>query len=105
MRDAATFSEDEAVRVIDKETDQIHQGLIAPAVVTVSDGASSTRVSRTKPSAADAVVWNPWVEKAARMRDFGNEEYKTMVCIEPGSVGNWCCLQPGLVYELEQVIS
>ena len=24
----------------------------------------------------DAVVWNPWVDKAAGMADFGDDEYK-----------------------------
>ena len=33
-----------------------------------------------------AVVWNPWSEKAKGMSDFGDEEYKTMVCVEAGSV-------------------
>ena len=33
-----------------------------------------------------SVVWNPWVEKAKGMSDFGDEEYKTMICVEAGSV-------------------
>ena len=30
----------------------------------------------------DFVVWNPWKENAAKMSDFGNEEYPGMVCVE-----------------------
>ena len=27
-------------------------------------------------------VWNPWVDKAKRMGDFGDDEYKRMLCVE-----------------------
>lgn len=50
----------------------------------------------------DTVVWNPWVEKAARMGDFGDEEYKTMICVEPGSVVPRDPLAPGATFELGQ---
>jgi len=29
------------------------------------------------------VVWNPWQAKAAAMADFGDGEYRGMVCVEP----------------------
>lgn len=32
------------------------------------------------------VVWNPWEEKAKAMSDFDDEEFRTMVCVEAGSV-------------------
>ena len=28
------------------------------------------------------MVWNPWAENAAKMSDFGDDEYKTMICVE-----------------------
>ncbi len=33
------------------------------------------------------VVWNPWVEKSARMADFGDDEWRHMVCVETANVG------------------
>lgn len=33
----------------------------------------------------DIVVWNPWSEIAKSMSDFDDEEYKTMICVEPGA--------------------
>ena len=29
---------------------------------------------------------NPWVEKSKKMTDFGDDEFKRMICIEPGNV-------------------
>jgi glucose-6-phosphate 1-epimerase len=29
------------------------------------------------------VVWNPWSVKVQSMGDFGDDEYKRMVCVEP----------------------
>ena len=31
---------------------------------------------------SDFVVWNPWRENAAKMSDFGDDEYPGMVCVE-----------------------
>ncbi|SAM05637.1 hypothetical protein [Absidia glauca] len=41
------------------------------------------------------VVWNPWIEKAKGMGDFGDEEYHEMVCVEAGSVAQWVRLEGG----------
>lgn len=34
----------------------------------------------------DMVLWNPWIEKARALSDFGDEEYKEMVCMEAGKI-------------------
>jgi glucose-6-phosphate 1-epimerase len=48
----------------------------------------------------DCVVWNPWVKKAAAMGDFGDEEYHTMCCVEPGYVSKPYELEPTKVFAL-----
>jgi glucose-6-phosphate 1-epimerase len=67
---------------------------------------SPTRAFRiTKTGLPDAVVWNPWAAKAQSMSDFGDDEYKCMVCVEPALAagsgapamleagGEWICTQ------------
>lgn len=51
-----------------------------------------------------AVVWNPHVENAAKMSDFGDEEYKEMVCVEPGLIGHQPLLEPGKKATLTQSV-
>nr|WP_245232426.1 hypothetical protein [Thiorhodococcus minor] len=34
-----------------------------------------------------AVVWNPWIEQAAAMGDFGDLEYLKMLCVETTNAG------------------
>jgi len=43
----------------------------------------------------DVVVWNPWIEKARGMADFGDDEYQLMLCVEVGSVAEWVELSAG----------
>jgi len=40
------------------------------------DKKGSKVISIQKTNFPDAVVWNPWVDKAKGMADFGDEEYK-----------------------------
>lgn len=41
-----------------------------------------------------AVVWNPWDKKSKAIPDFGDEEYKQMVCIEAAAVEHPIVLRP-----------
>lgn len=50
------------------------------------------------------VVWNPYIEKAAGLADFGNDEYHDMICVEPGILGNDVVLEPGKEAFLRQII-
>jgi D-hexose-6-phosphate mutarotase len=69
-----------------------------------------TRLNRTilveKSGSASTVVWNPWIAKAKAMPDFGDEEYKRMVCVESGNVAdNQLTLKPGKSQILTAVLS
>jgi D-hexose-6-phosphate mutarotase len=51
-----------------------------PTVQVVDKGSGAT-VEINKTGFPDAVVWNPWIEKAKAMGDFGDEEYKVNDCL------------------------
>lgn len=61
------------------------------------DPARGRVIVLAKAGFADAVLWNPWVEKAASMGDFGDEEYREMVCVEPA---NAACYVRGSAVEV-----
>jgi hypothetical protein len=51
------------------------------------------------------VVWNPWIDKAKKMKDFGDDEYKTMVCLETTNADtDVISLAPGNTHTLESTI-
>lgn len=61
----------------------MHKHCAFPSVSQVIDSAGSRTFEIRKSGFPDAVVWNPWVAKAKGMADFGDDEYKEMVCVEP----------------------
>lgn len=41
------------------------------------------------------VVWNPWEKKAKTIVDFGDEEYKQMLCVDGAAIERPITLKPG----------
>uniref|UniRef100_A0A6N2MNI2 glucose-6-phosphate 1-epimerase n=1 Tax=Salix viminalis TaxID=40686 RepID=A0A6N2MNI2_SALVM len=42
----------------------------------------------------DAVMWNPWDKKAKALPDMGDEEYKSMLCVDSASIETPIVLKP-----------
>jgi D-hexose-6-phosphate mutarotase len=75
------------------ETDRVY--LDTEAACTVRD-ARRRRISIAKSGSASTIVWNPWVAKARAMPDFGDDEWRHMVCVETANVGASAVrLEPG----------
>lgn len=88
---------------IGSETDRVYT-LPSENTITVSEQGTQ-RYEITRDMLSDVVVWNPWVEKAKSMADFGPDEgYKQMVCVEAGSVSVWNTLDAGETWEGQQRI-
>ncbi|RVW80661.1 putative glucose-6-phosphate 1-epimerase [Vitis vinifera] len=51
------------------------------------------------------VVWNPWDKKAKAMADFGDDEYKHMLCVEAAAVEKPITLKPGEEWRGRQELS
>ena len=64
--------------------------------VEIIDSKLRRKIRIEKENSLSTVVWNPWSAKSQQMPDFGNEEYKRMICIESGNVAkNRTVLAPG----------
>ena len=66
------------------ETDRIY--LNTRATCVVHDPRRRRRISIQKIGSDSTVVWNPWIDKARAMPDFGDDEWPEMVCIETCNV-------------------
>ncbi len=44
-------------------------------------------VTQIQSDTSSAVIWNPWIEKTARMADIHNDAWQDFVCIECGQIG------------------
>lgn len=111
----ATSTETREHITIEEETDRVYH--IAPSQVQVCfrngekiqrtihlETESSVQSDEPRSVDSDIVIWNPWIEKAKAMTDFGDEEYVNMICIEPGCVQSEQLLHPGECLTLKQRI-
>ena len=63
-----------------------------------------TRVA--KENSRTTLVWNPWVQKAHAMPDFGDDEWIQMVCVETSNVADFSVdLAPGQQHTMKATIS
>jgi glucose-6-phosphate 1-epimerase len=85
------------------ETDRVY--LDTPDAVTVHDPAGGRRITIAKVGSASTVMWNPWVEKAKKMPDFGDDEWPRMLCVETANVGeNAVTLPPGRRHVMRAIV-
>jgi D-hexose-6-phosphate mutarotase len=86
------------------EVDRIF--LDTASTVEIHDRSLRRMIRIEKSGSHSTVVWNPGGAKAQQMPDFGNDEYRRMVCVESGNVGrNKVVLAPGRSSLLRVTIS
>lgn len=92
----------DAIR-ISSEVDRVFPDSTGP--VEIRDEKLRRVIRARKSGSASTAVWNPWVAKSKAMPDFGDDEFKQMVCVESGNVGpNKVTLSPGKSSVLKVVL-
>ncbi len=85
------------------ETDRVYT---SRSTVSVVDPGRKRRLVVAKQDSNTTVVWNPWLDKAKRMSDFGDNEWPQMLCIESANTGQARVrLEPGARHATATTIS
>jgi glucose-6-phosphate 1-epimerase len=86
------------------ETDRVY--LNTTGAVELVDEAMNRIIRLTKENSRATVVWNPWIQKSKGMADFGDDEWKQMICLETGNVGEYAIvLSPGEQHTMRAIVS
>ncbi|KAL4376491.1 hypothetical protein GQ457_02G001010 [Hibiscus cannabinus] len=87
------FTEQGDAITFESEVDRVY--LRTPNVVAVLDHEKKRTYLIRKEGVPDVVVWNPWEKKSKAMVDFGDEEYKQMLCVDGAAIEKPVTLKPG----------
>ena len=92
------------------EIDRVYMDTVANCFI--DDPGFNHRIHISKRGSLSTVVWNPWIEKAAKMGDLGADGYLKMVCVESANAaGNAVSIAAGdehrlvVTYRLESLPS
>ncbi len=77
-----------------------------PNAVDLIDPTMRRRIRVRKINSLTTVVWNPWAEAAAKMRDLGDGEWRQFLCVEASNIlGAAVNLAPGKEHKMTAVLS
>jgi len=79
--------------------------LSAPQKIVIIDHEKKRTFVLRKEGLPDVVVWNPWDKKAKAMPDFGDDEYKNMLCVGAAAIEKPITLKSGEEWLGKQEIS
>ncbi|KAJ9148033.1 hypothetical protein P3X46_030130 [Hevea brasiliensis] len=87
------FTEQGDALTFESEVDRVY--LSSSDVVAVFDHKRKRTLVIRKEGLPDVVVWNPWEKKSKSLVDFGDEEYKQMLCVDGAAIEKPITLKPG----------
>ncbi|KAK7329249.1 hypothetical protein VNO77_23401 [Canavalia gladiata] len=93
LQNKERFTEQGDALTFESEVDKIY--LSTPTKIAIIDHEKKRTFVLRKDGLPDAVVWNPWDKKAKAMADFGDDEYKHMLCVEAAAIEKPITLKPG----------
>ncbi|KAF5937135.1 hypothetical protein HYC85_024641 [Camellia sinensis] len=86
------FTEQGDAITFESEVDRVY--LSSPNVIAVLDH-ERKRTYVIRKEGLPGLVWNPWEKKAKAMLDFGDDEYKQMLCVDGAIIEKPITLKPG----------
>jgi len=95
------FQEQNEELSIEGETDRVY--ISTPTDIQIKEG--SRTILLNKEGFGDCVIWNPWIQKAKEMTDFGDEDWKEMICVEVGQITTPMGLSPNSSWIAKQIFS
>ena len=85
------------------ETDRVYLNTID--AIKLEDPVLRRRTRVAKENSRTTVVWNPWVQKALSLSDFGDDEWMQMICIETSNVSDFGVdLAPGQQHRMTALV-
>ncbi|KAK4488523.1 hypothetical protein RD792_004287 [Penstemon davidsonii] len=86
------YTEQADAITFDGEIDRVY--LSTPIKLAIIDHEKKRTIVLRKEGMPDAVVWNPWDKKAKALPDLGDEDYKTMLCVDSAAIETPIVLKP-----------
>ncbi|XP_059442316.1 putative glucose-6-phosphate 1-epimerase [Corylus avellana] len=87
------FTEQGDALTFESEVDRVY--LSSSGAIAVFDHEKKRTFTIRKEGLPDVGVWNPWEKKSKSITDFGDEEYKKMLCIDGAAVEKAITIKPG----------
>ncbi|XP_053957853.1 uncharacterized protein LOC128863001 isoform X2 [Anastrepha ludens] len=101
-REGAIYQEGREIVTIGEWTDRIYQH--TPQEHVITNVVSGRKMRLHKYNFPDTVIWNPWIDQAREISDFGDDEFPNMLCVESGHVSSPVILLPGTAFEASQIL-
>ncbi|PON44319.1 Glucose-6-phosphate 1-epimerase [Parasponia andersonii] len=86
------FTEQETSLTFESEVDRVY--VSSANMVAILDHEKKRTFMIRKEGLPDVVVWNPWARKSKVIADFGDDEYKKMLCVDGACVETPITLKP-----------
>ncbi|KAJ9455077.1 putative glucose-6-phosphate 1-epimerase [Diplonema papillatum] len=99
----AELTSDDKPLTIATEVDSVYHNTASELAIDNGRGCKTVVVKSA--NLPDAVVWNPWVEKAKAQKDFPDLGYLNMVCLEAGAIQAPVTLAAGKDWTASQKMS
>jgi glucose-6-phosphate 1-epimerase len=85
------------------ETDRVY--LNTQHAIDLEDDPLNRHIHIVKANSLTTVLWNPWVQKARNLSDFGDDEWRHTVCVEASNVSDFAVkLGPGQEHTMRAIV-